>query len=468
MSYRVRLFASIVCTVLLVVAIVMAVAWVRVLDVELLRLTDGLCNEASRVAHERYPAHAWDSLEADIVRKLRLGERHNVAIRFEDRTTGVDARSTQWDRVVAPSAVTAMVPPEIRDAPKDRSAPPSPAPRCSVSGFRHEDRDWHLAQAVTDGSTGWVAANLEAPAAEIRTQLIDGLRVVVPLVILLAGLAAWVLTIYLARPIQRIRNSMKSVTPQELDKRVESRGEDREFRELIASYNTMLERLERSFHQASRFSADAAHELKTPLTVLRGRIEQLRRTITDPALHAKLSSLIDEVSRLAAITRKLLLLSQADAGLLELHRVDVDVSTMLRELMADVELATESKTIRFEVADQLVTRGDAVLLQQMFNNLVGNALRYANEAGNVTVQARRTDGQLEVCISNSCEAISEDQRSRFFQRFYRGEDAQSRGIEGSGLGLSLALEIAQAHQGSIALQPSAPTLVQMVVSLPAA
>ena len=103
---------------------------------------------------------------------------------------------------------------------------------------------------------------------------------------------------------------MRGVTKAALDQRLDAAGEDREFKELITAYNVMLERLQQSFQQASRFSADAAHELKTPLTILRGRVEQAIKKSDNRAIQADLTQLLDEVGRLAAITRKLLLLSR--------------------------------------------------------------------------------------------------------------------------------------------------------------
>ena len=248
--------------------------------------------------------------------------------------------------------------------------------------------------------------------------------------------------------------------------RLATSGEDREFKELITSYNTMLERLERSFHQASRFSADAAHELKTPLTVLRGNIERLRRKTSDAEAHAQLSDLLDEVSRLAAITRKLLLLSQADAGKLELQGEEVDLTKLLQELMEDARMAGEGKVLQSDIANSLETHGDVVLLRQMFNNLISNALRYASDKGRVTLTAFAKSGRVEVQVFNTCQPIPPAARVRFFERFFRGEDVQSRKIDGSGLGLCLALEIARAHHGTLTLMPSTDTEVLLVVNLP--
>jgi signal transduction histidine kinase len=134
----------------------------------------------------------------------------------------------------------------------------------------------------------------------------------------------------------------------------------------------MLERLERSFKQASRFSGDAAHELKTPLTILQGELE---RTLQQPELGSEvqqhLSNLLDEVRRLSGIVRKLLLLSLADAGQMNLHRVEVDLSGLLIEMLEDIELLAPHLEIQTEIAEGLSVLGDRDLLIQVLQNGVG-------------------------------------------------------------------------------------------------
>jgi signal transduction histidine kinase len=121
----------------------------------------------------------------------------------------------------------------------------------------------------------------------------------------------------------------------------------------------MLERLERSFKQASRFSGDAAHELKTPLTILQGELERtLQQAELGSEVQQRLSNLLDEVRRLSGIVRKLLLLSLADAGQMNLYRVEVDLSELLIEMLEDIELLAPHLEIQSEIADGLRVQGD--------------------------------------------------------------------------------------------------------------
>jgi signal transduction histidine kinase len=225
----------------------------------------------------------------------------------------------------------------------------------------------------------------------------------------------------------------------------------------------MLERLQISFQQASRFSADAAHELKTPLTILQGRLEQAVNHSDNRAIQAELTGLQDEVGRLTSITRKLLLLSQADAGRLALNITQIDLSGMLVELLSDAEMLLSGQELSSAIEPNLFTQGDVLLLRQMFNNLVSNAVRYCRPAGSILVTASARHGGIEVVFRNACDPISQESRSHFFDRFYRGEASHNRAIEGNGLGLSLAREIARAHGGDLMLMRS--VLDQVLVRL---
>ena len=459
MSFRTRLFVSVILSVTAVLIIIATIAWVRVLDLETARLNARLCSEATRVAREDFSPRELQDIEADIARKLRLGTATDVMVQQTSPIGKVIFRSDQWGTTFPEGFGTWK---QLTET----TIEPAPPARCEVASFTQGNRNWQVARASEGAATGQVAANLEASQVEIKSALLDVLRTVLPVALLLSGIAAWGLSSSLIKPVLRLRSSMRSVTPTDLGARLGARGEDKEFKELISSYNTMLERLERSFHQASRFSADAAHELKTPLTVLRGSIERLRRNTKDTEAHAQLSDLLDEVSRLTAITRKLLLLSQADAGKLELQSEAVDLTKLLQDLMEDARMVSDRRTVQFEIARALRTNGDVVLLRQMFNNLISNALRYATEPGRIKLDARIVGDKVEVSVLNTCQPISIATRARFFERFFRGEDAQSSRIEGSGLGLCLALEIAHAHHGSLSLMPSVDTEVLLVVNLP--
>lgn len=497
-TFRLRLFLIASAIVAVVLAVVMFTGWVRVMDFEVARLDTRLCSEASRLALEHFPATDLPSLEVDIMGKLHLGSAEQLLLQVQSSHSDGSYQSEHWEAsLTLPASLPRVRPQENAPAPpyppdsppvrrdfSDPSRPPPPPRRpppprpaqefdtgaananCVLASTPLRGSQWRVARFTQGDVRSTVAADLIAPRTEIRNALFDALLVEIPLALGLSALGAWLLSALMMRPVNRLREAMKAVTHQDLDRRLSARGEDREFRELIEAYNTMLERLERSFLQASRFSADAAHELKTPLTILRGRIEQARRKARSEALQTELSDLLDEVTRLSAITRKLLLLSQADAGRLELTRTPVDLSLILAELMADAEMLASDRQLDHTIAPGLVVQGDAVLLRQLLNNLISNALRYCPPDGVIEVHAQRDRNFILVQVKNSCEHIAAGERERFFERFYRSDSAHTRQVDGHGLGLSLALEIAKAHGGTLVLQPERDDVVRLLLSLP--
>jgi len=443
-SFRIRLFLVATLIVGTVLALVLGLGWSSVLSFEVERLDERLCSEARRLGSETLRAEGMARLEVDVMRKLRLDKPSQLMLHFEP------VEGAQIDE-------------DLRTPPQRKRGPPG---ECSLSSQESTGTVWRTATYLSSQGRSTVAADLAATKAELQGALQRALMIVVPLALALSALGAWLLAVMTMRPVNRLRDSMRAVTQKALDQRVSTSGEDIEFRELIAAYNTMLDRLQTSFQQASRFSADAAHELRTPLTILQGRLEQAVNMSDNRAVQAELSGLQDEVGRLSGITRKLLLLSQADAGRLALNLNVVDLSSMLGELLTDAEMLLDGQVLSSAIEPHLMTQGDTLLLRQLFNNLISNAVRYCLPGGAIAVTAGAAPDGVDVSFRNACEPIGAESRARFFDRFYRGEASHNRAVEGNGLGLSLAREIARAHGGDLTLQSGSTDEVIMQLHLP--
>ena len=492
-SFRTRLFVIAALMVGAVLSAVLLLGWSRVLAFEVERLEQRLCMEARRVATQPFHGEDLARLEADVVGKLHLSTPGQLTLRFESSADSAGFQSRNWPAAFALDGPqwrpmkTGGQPEADRPANAEQDGRPGgPPPRpseetgrqgggrprehgaCALASFASADlpgQQWRAARLTVSTGRGVVAADLAATEAELQGAFAQALKLVVPLALVLTAIGAWLLSALTMRPVNRLRDAMKNVTQKALDRRLSSAGEDREFKELIDAYNTMLGRLENSFQQASRFSADAAHELKTPLTILQGRIEQALHQSVQPAIQAELTDLLDEVGRLSMITRKLLLLSQADAGRLALHLAPIDVSAMLDELATDAQMLLSGQTLDCAIDRQLLVQGDAVLLRQLFNNLISNAVRYCLPGAWIKISAHARATGIEVVFSNAAQAIALGDRARFFDRFYRGDTAHNRHIDGSGLGLSLAREIARAHGGDLVLTATALDLVALQLTL---
>ena len=503
-SFRTRLFVISGLIVTAVLTAVMLVGWTRVLAFETQRLEQRLCMEAKRIATQPFQNQDATRLALDVASKLHLSSPDQLILQFEARTQGenfqsINGRSepafdsAQWRTTKSVNAFNVvesqryrppprpdenLQPPPSDRPPRNDSTPPPPPPQpppadlsyapvpCTLATFDAQGKQWRAARYETTTGRSVVAADLIATQADVQSALKQALEMVVPMALVFTALGAWLLSSLTMRPVNRLRDAMKDVTQKALNRRLPWRGEDREFKVLIDAYNTMLSRLEASFQQASRFSADAAHELKTPLTILQGRIEHALNKSQDSNLQSDLTQLLDEVGRLSVITRKLLLLSQADAGWLTIQRMPLDLSTTLDEMAADMHMLLSDQTLSCAIDRNLTIQGDAILLLQLFNNLISNAVRYCSQGGQITLNARMLPAGVEVTFSNPTPIIQLQDRARFFDRFYRGDASHNRRVEGNGLGLSLAREIARAHGGDLTLADSALDEVVLRLTLP--
>ena len=270
------------------------------------------------------------------------------------------------------------------------------------------------------------------------------------------------------RPVETLTATAEGMTAKGLDQRIPKTQEDREFTQLIGVFNAMMERLEKSFHQATRFSADAAHELKTPLTILQGELEQaMQRAEIGSDEQQVYTSLLDEVTRLKSIIRKLLLLSRADAGQLRIKGKPVNVSSIVEGLAEDIEILAPTLKLEMQFQPELWVQGDSDLLRQVLHNLTNNAIKYNRPDGLIRMYLRGDDKQVRFSIANTGKTIKEADRDRVFERFYRTDSSRNRKVGGAGLGLSIAREIARAHRGDLTLGKNADGMVSFTVTFPA-
>lgn len=464
MHFRTRIFVISILSVSAVLAIVITLSWSRIMQVELGRLDDRLCMEAKRTIfrldRRGFPRHlvpskgaelTVDQLSAYLVDKLRVSSSQQLMFRVEAREFN---RLLETEGVDLNELIKTLNWVSIGHA----------GDRCQRASFEYQGNPWQVAFLQVNGKSSLIAVEASATTHELKSTLEEALILVVPISLLLSVLGAWLIASNTIRPINHLQRAMGLVTQKDLSHRLSGVKEDKEFQQLIEAYNMMLDRLEDSFQQISRFTADAAHELKTPLTVLRGKLEQA--VLSGDSSQLDLNAILDEVGQLSAITRKLLLLSQADAGSMALHLEPINITNLLDELIADMELLLEEQVIHCSIERELITKGDIVLLRQLLNNLLANVIRYSLMDKGVTIQARQDRNAIEVLISNNCRPITSDVRNQLFDRFYRGEPEYSQGITGSGLGLSLSREIARAHGGDLTLEPSSEDVVSMKLWIP--
>ncbi len=277
-----------------------------------------------------------------------------------------------------------------------------------------------------------------------------------PVVAAVAAVGAWSMAGRLTEPLTRLAAAAEGMEARTLHERLPETGGDDELARLTGVLNGLLERLEKSFAQASRFAADASHELRTPLAIMRGSIEEAIHADPSAPEAPFLVGLLEENQRLAAIAEKLLLLARADAGKLIAGSEEINLSDLIEEIAEDISILAEAKgvSLRSQVDPGILVTGDRPLLRQLLLNLFDNAVNYNVSAGWIRASVQRDGRNAIFSISNSSDGIPVEMRPRLFERFFRVSDSRDRQSGGAGLGLSLCREIAWAHNGSLELVSS--------------
>jgi signal transduction histidine kinase len=296
-----------------------------------------------------------------------------------------------------------------------------------------------------------VGADLAA-INQIGLDIVLGMFAAIPTVLIVITVGGrWVARQALA-PVEAIRRAASRITVQNLDQRLPVPPAADEIAGLIAVLNATFERLQRSFEQSVRFSAEASHHLKTPISVLRAGIEEI---LTDPQTPAREQSradaLLHQVHQLTSIAENLLLLARADAGRLDLHREEFNLSHVLEGVCDDARAVAEPEGLSVEATlpPNLPLVADRRAVSLIVQNLVENAIKYNEPGGCISIDAHSDNGEAEVTVRNNGEPIPPERAPHIFERFYR---ARSDGrISGQGLGLSVACELAKAHGGDLGL-----------------
>jgi two-component system, OmpR family, heavy metal sensor histidine kinase CusS len=329
-------------------------------------------------------------------------------------------------------------------------------------------QNYRLGSFHQNGYTLHIAADL-AEIDRLGFDIVLGMFAAIPTVLLVVTLGGrWVARQALG-PIEAIRAAAAKITIQNLDQRLPVPTAKDEIAGLIAVLNGTLDRLQRSFEQSVRFSADASHQLKTPISVLRAGIEEI---LTDPATpqrqQVRAEALLHQLHKLTSIAENLLLLARADAGRLGLRPQQFNLREVLDGVCDDARALAEpyELTIDTDVPAELLVVADRASVELIAQNLVENAVKYNQRGGAICIRARHTDGEVEVTFGNNGEGIAHDRRANIFERFYR---ARGDGrVEGQGLGLSIARELARAHGGDIALLRTDADWTEFSLRLPRA
>ena len=434
--------------------------------------------------------------------------REHLILLVKDGEGEIRYQSDHWPAELDPDSLdlrlkdvpeAAATPSEAAAEPENVSAPPAPstAPDDPRPGFgrgrgmfglgrgqmqamdisknprfetvRLSDSTWRLGVFGHDDDRlviGLDTVELKAGLARLRNTFL----LAMPVALMIVGWGGWWVAGRAVRPLRSITETAEQVTARGLDQRIPPSQEDPEIARLIRVLNGMMDRLENSFHLATRFSADASHELKTPLAIMQGELENALQSAEPGSREQQvLANVLEETQRLKTITRSLLLLAQADAGPLPLDLKSVDLAAELRELSEDAEALADESDLKFELEapPELWVHADWPLLRQAVFNLLSNAVRYNDPGGRLGARLFLRQDAAELEVWNTGPGIPAEDQPRLFDRFFRAGATRNRWSGGVGLGLSLAREIVRAHGGILELRESRPGHTCFRLSLPA-
>lgn len=261
------------------------------------------------------------------------------------------------------------------------------------------------------------------------------------------------------RPTGEITAQAEAISEGTLSERITAHADVDEFASLVTVLNGMLDRLDRAFQVQRQFTADASHELRAPLTVLKGDIDvTLKRDRTVEEYRETLIRCREEVERLTRLAGDLLLLARADSSVPLEHVEDVDCRALLDRVRVRFESIATARGIRFVVhADDGRISGDERMLDRVVSNLVDNAMKYCRAGGEVCLELKLQD-EMTLTVRDDGHGISPDQLPHLFVRFFRGDPARRRS-DGTGLGLAIAQAGAEAHGGKLEFLGNAPGAV---------
>ncbi len=329
------------------------------------------------------------------------------------------------------------------------------------------------AAAADDGEGGSYTIQIVEPLNPVNAALSGFARTMAlasPIVLLAACAGGYWISGRALHPVDRITSTARAITASNLSGRIPLTGSGDELHRLAETVNGMLDRLEQSFARMAQFTADASHELRTPVAFIRATAEVLlRRSRSDAEWRDGVRDIETESARMTKLLDNLMVLARADAGVELCVLQPVDLCAAVGAACRTAAAFARLKGLELSgptVVQGIEVKGDAALLERLFVILLDNAVKYTPAGGRIDVGIESALNRACVVVRDTGIGISAEDVPRLFERFYRSDKARSRDSGGSGLGLSIARWIVDAHRGSITVESRLGTGSEFRVALP--
>jgi heavy metal sensor kinase len=406
-------------------------------------LSYSLMQEIDKALDRQYDAIA-DRLEEghDLDELLEHGHHSSAVMRL----TGTDGK-VPFESEVLRSFPVPLPPDSPRSSPHvlhDVSHPEHGPFRFMSGTVQGKTESWLV-------QVGMSLADYHHELAELRMVLL----MILPVGLLAAvGGGYWLAGRSLA-PVQRITSTAQTISAPSLSQRVAVPNPNDELGQLAETINGMIGRLERAFDSMRQLTADASHELVTPLTAVRTEVEVALRAERPPEQYRRvLASVLEEVERMSKLADSLLLLSREDARVVQTPKQVIRLDALVQEVAGHMGAVAGESGIRMTVQElpAMTVQGDPDGLRQVFFNLLDNAVKYTSQGGNVMVRGLVEDNQIVIEVADTGIGIPCESLSRVFDRFYRVDKSRSRELGGTGLGLSISKALVERHGGRIEVE----------------
>ncbi len=293
----------------------------------------------------------------------------------------------------------------------------------------------------------------------------------VPVILGIAVTVGWYLAGRALKPFEEVAQTAEQITSKSLSTRIVTRHDEEEVRRLVEAFNAMVLRLDESFQQMRRFNADAAHELRTPISILQGEGEvALRNPDLPDDTRSMIASGLEELQRLTRIVNDMLTIAESDAGSQVLDRKPVHLRCLLEDLVEHMGVLAMERDMKIvlEGSADAVVEADALWLRRAFLNLLDNAIKYSRDGGRIEVRTEVLRDDVRITFRDEGIGISAADLPHIFQRSYRAVPARKRRRGGHGLGLALVKWIVESHEGTIRVESEVDRGTSFEVILPLA
>jgi len=299
----------------------------------------------------------------------------------------------------------------------------------------------------------------------VRTYLL----MLAPMVFVLAAAGGYWLSRRALAPVDTLVKTAHEISGSNLHSRLPQLRTGDELQRLSDTLNEMLARIEAAFQRVTEFTADASHELRTPISLMRTEAElALRRSRNETEYRESLNHILQEAERTTGLIEQLLAIARADSGREILHFEPVNLQQTLRGVAASWQQVASIRNLEFssQIDDDSYVQGDATLLRRLVDILLDNAFKYTPSPGSIRLSLERSDGNAIIKVQDSGIGIAQEDQQKIFERFYRVDKARSRSEGGAGLGLSIAQWIAAQHRGTISVESKVQGGSTFCVELP--